>query len=108
MRKFSATSPKGRPKLTFSFRKMLPEGVTVTSAELFCVVRPESVASDPSPSARLDGAYTIADGKYVQQFVKDGIHNVDYIVSALGTYSDGQREQIDAVLEVRNYNEVGV
>ena len=103
MLQFDETTPAGRPLLSIDFTKLLPTGVTVASAVVTCTVAADSAAADATPSSRLDGSPTITGGAIVSQFFKTGVVNCDYILTFLATYSDGQKEPVDAEIAVRAF-----
>lgn len=101
---FSPTTPAGRPSLSVSFARMLPQGVTVASVESLCIVHPDCTVPDSSAAERLeDIAVVQSDGKTVSQFFSGGVAGVDYIITFIATYSDAEIEPVDAVLSVREY-----
>lgn len=106
--RFDPTTPDGLPSLSVSFRRMLPTGVTVVSVTSACAVHPLSAVVDSNASSRLrDLPVVQSDGQTVSQFFSGGIAGVDYIISFLATYTDGEQERVDVVLPVRAYNYVG-
>lgn len=95
---FGPTKPGDRPKLTFSFRRLLPEGVTLASAVATIAVA-DGYTADGSAASRLDGA-VIVSSPYAQQFLLPS-PITKYEIAMTGTFSDGQIETIDADIEVK-------
>jgi hypothetical protein len=109
MLRFSDTTPLARPLLSISTARHLDAiekftGVrpSISSVVMSCRMHPDSAVTDPSPSARLDGAHVVT-GEIVSQFFKDGMVDADYIVTYLVTFSDGSKEAFDAVISVRTF-----
>lgn len=69
--------------IDFDFRAALPEGVTISGAPvLTCEV--ES-GTDPTPTARLDGAPQVTGGSYVRQFFSGAVAGCVYRVRCVAT-----------------------
>lgn len=102
MYEFSPTTSAGRPPCAIDFTRLLPSGVTVSSCVVTAVVHPTSEATDSSPSSRLDGSPTISSA-IVTQFFLGGVNEVDYVLTFLATFSNGQKEPVQAKLPVRAY-----
>jgi hypothetical protein len=102
MQKFDPTTPAGRPLLAVDFSRLLPEGVTVASASVAIEVHALSAAGDASAASRLDGAATIG-GAVVSQWFKNGVEDVDYVLTFVATFSDGQIEPVEVEMPVRRY-----
>lgn len=111
VKKFSPTTPAGRPDCTIDFTSILAGAysppVTVSSCVVSCAIYPGSLVADPTASARCDGAAIVTSGKLVTQFFKDGVAGADYILTFLATLSNAAKEPIDAVIQVRTFNDVG-
>lgn len=112
VKKFSPTTPAGRPDCTIDFGSILSgaltPGVTVNSCAVTCAIHPKSNVADPLASTRLDGSPALSGGRYVTQyFAIGGVAGASYILSYLPTLSNGTKEPIDAILEVNAYNDVG-
>ena len=104
MQRFDPTTPAGRPRLTVDFSRLLPEGVTIDSAEVTIEVHALSAGADADPGSRLDGAPEIGSGATtIAQRFRDGIENVDYVLTFIATFTDGQVEPVEAELSVRRY-----
>jgi hypothetical protein len=103
MLKFDPTSPAGRPLLSVDFSRLLPQGVTIASATVAIEVHALSAANDTSPSSRLDGPPSISGGAVISQWFKNGLENVDYVLSFIATFSDGQIEPVEVEMAVRRY-----
>ncbi|HEY4309483.1 MAG TPA: hypothetical protein VGN12_08530 [Pirellulales bacterium] len=108
MLRFDPITPDGRPSLSVSFVRMLPEDVTVANVSTECIVHPESLVADASADERLEGSPIVQDDdQTVSQFFSGGIADVDYIITWIATYSDGEIEPVDTLLSVRAYKNVG-
>lgn len=104
MYRFDPTTPAGRPLLSVDFSRLLPVGVTVTSANVSIEVHALSANSDPDAANRLDGGASIdADGATVSQWFHNGVEGVDYVLTFVGTFSDGQIEPVEVEIPVRRY-----
>lgn len=103
MLKFDPTTPAGRPLLSVDFSRLLPEGVTIASAAVAIEVHALSAAQDATPASRLDGPPSISDGVTISQWFTTGIENVDYVLSFIATFSDGQIEPVEVEMPVRRY-----
>jgi hypothetical protein len=102
MYKFDPTTPAGRLLLAVDFTRLLPEGITVASATVAIGVHTLSAASDADAADRLDGAPQIdASGVTVAQWFHEGIEDVDYVLTFIATFSDGQVEPVDVEMPVR-------
>lgn len=90
MEKFDATTPAGRPLLSVDFVNLLPAGTTLSS----CVV---SIAvesgTDANPNSRLSGPAVIV-GTVAAQFFQTGLVGVTYVLTFLGTFSNGEIEPV--------------
>lgn len=106
--RFNPITPDGKPSLSVSFARMLPAGETIASADIECVVHPLSAVTDTEAAKRLAGANAISeDGKVISQFFSGGADDVDYILTFIATYSNGEIVPVDVVLSVRAYLNVG-
>jgi len=104
MQKFDPTTPAGRPLLAVDFSRLLPQGVTIALASVAIEVHALSAGSDSGANARLDGSPSIGvDGVTVTQWFKDGVENVDYVLTFIATFSDGQIEPVEVEMPVRRY-----
>lgn len=97
MEYFGPTRPGDRPKLTASFRRLLPSGVTLTDVDVAIAVK-AGYPADASAASRLDGAVAITS-PYAQQFLLPS-PLTRYIVAFTGTFSDGQIETAEGEIEV--------
>ena len=107
--RFADTTPAGRPLLSISvarhqdqIEKFTGTRPTISSVDLFCRMHPESVVTDPNPSARLDGNWTLS-GDAVSQFFIGGVDGATYVITYLITFSDGSKEPFDAVISVQTF-----
>ena len=104
MLKFDPTTPAGRPLLAVDFSRLLPQGVTIASASVMIEVHALSAGSDTSATSRLDGAPSIGGGgTTIAQWFHQGVENVDYVLTFIATFSDGQIEPVDVEMPVRRY-----
>lgn len=103
MLRFDPTSPAGRPLLSVDFSRLLPQGVTISSAAVTIEVHALSAALDATPTARLDGPPSVSGGVTVSQWFQNGVENVDYVLSFIATFSDGQIEPVEVEIPVRRY-----
>jgi hypothetical protein len=104
MQKFDPTTQAGRPLLSVDFSRLLPVGVTIASADVSIAVHELSQGADDEPSARLDGDSIVSDDrKTVSQWFTGGIPDVDYVLSFVATFSDGQIEPVEVEMPVRRY-----
>ena len=104
MQKFDPTTPAGRPLLSVNFSRLLPPSVTVASATVTIDVHPLSAADDADPAQRLDGAPTISpDHTTISQWFHEGMADVDYVLTFVATFSDGQIEPVDVEMPVRDH-----
>ena len=103
MHKFDPTTPAGRPLLSVDFSRLLPTGVTISSASVTIDVHELSVAADLDCSDRLDGAPAISSGRIISQWFHGGMQNVDYVLTFIATYSNGQIEPVEVEMPVRRY-----
>jgi hypothetical protein len=101
---FDPTTPAGRPLLSVDFSRLLPSGITIASATVTIDVRDTSPAGDASASSRLDGAaFVDPTGTIVSQWFRNGVADVDYVLSFLATFTDGQIEPVQVEMPVRRY-----
>ena len=107
--RFSDMTPAGRPLLSISVARHLDQvekfsggRPTISSVTMSCRMHPESAVTDATPSARLDGAHTVA-GEIISQFFINGVTNADYILTYLICFSDGSIEAFDALVSVRTF-----
>lgn len=104
MHKFDPTTPAGRPLLSVNFTRLLPPGITIASASVAIEVYGLSAQPDPSAGGRLDGLPSISgDGTTVSQWFKDGVEGVDYVLTFIASFSDGQIEPVEVEMPVRRY-----
>jgi hypothetical protein len=104
MQKFDPTTQAGRPLLSIDFSRLLPAGVTIASAAVTIAVHELSQGNDADPAARLDGDAIVSDDHMtVSQWFAGGIEDVDYVLSFIATFSDGQIEPVEALMSVRHY-----
>ena len=104
MYKFDPTTPAGRPLLSVNFSRLLPDGVTVASAAVAIEVHALSASADADAEDRLDGAPSVGgDGVTVSQWFHNGVENVDYVLTFIATFSDGQIEPVEVEMPVRRY-----
>ena len=104
MYKFDPTTSAGRPLLSVDFSRLLPSGVTIASAVVTIEVHALSAATDPNAVDRLDGSPILSgDEKTVSQWFVNGIDDVDYVLTFIATFSDGQIEPVEVEMPVRRY-----
>lgn len=103
MLRFDPTTPVGKPLLSVDFTRLLPSGVTVSGASVTIEVNPLSDATDATPSARLSGSPSILTNTTIAQWFETGVENVDYVLTFIATYSDGQIEPVEVEMPVRKY-----
>ncbi len=103
MYKFDATTPAGRPLLSVDFSQLLPTGVTITAANVTIAVHELSVATDADAADCLDGAAIITAGQIISQWFHNGAEDVDYVLTFIATFSDGQIEPVDVEMPVRRH-----
>ena len=104
MLKFDPTTPAGRPLLSVDFSRLLPPGITIASAIVSIEVRDTSPAGDASAPSRLDGAgFVDGTGTIVSQWFHNGVADVDYVLSFVATFTDGQIEPVEVEMPVRRY-----
>ena len=104
MQKFDSTTPTGRPLLSVDFSRLLPPSVTIASASVAIEVHALSPEDDPGASDRLDGAPTVSpDGSTIAQWFHQGVEDVDYVLTFIATFSDGQIEPVEVALPVRRF-----
>jgi hypothetical protein len=104
MQKFAATTPAGRPLLSVDFSRLLPPGVIIASASVTAEVHALSPAADLDVASRLDGAaFVSADSTTISQWFHQGTEDVDYVLTFIATFSDGQIEPVEVELRVRRY-----
>ncbi len=104
MQKFDPTTPDGRPLLSVDFSRLLPASVTVASAAVTIQVHALSAQPDSDPSGRLDGAPMLSsDHTVISQWFRGGIEDVDYVLTFIATFSDGQIEPVEVEMPVRRY-----
>jgi hypothetical protein len=102
MQKFDPTTPAGRPLLSVNFSRLLPPTVTIASALVTIDVHALSAADDMNAAQRLDGAPAIsADHTTISQWFHQGVPEVDYVLTFIATFSDGQIEPVDVEMPVR-------
>ena len=101
---FDATTPAGRPLLSVDFSRLLPPAVTIASAAVTVEVHALSPADDPDASDRLDGAAILSpDSTTISQWFHQGVENVDYVLTFIANFSDGQIEPVEVELRVRRF-----
>jgi hypothetical protein len=104
MHKFDPTTPAGRPLLSVNFSELLPTGITVSSASLAIEVHTLSPGDDPDAGMRLDGSPAIGGGgTIISQWFHNGLEGVDYVLTFIATFSDGQIEPVEVEMPVRRY-----
>jgi hypothetical protein len=104
MQKFDPTTPAGRPLLSVDFSRLLPPSVTISSASVTIQVHALSAADDPDAANRLDGAPILSAGNTtISQWFKQGVEEVDYVLTFIATFSDGQIEPVEVEMPVRRY-----
>jgi hypothetical protein len=104
MQKFDPTTPAGRPLLSVDFSRLLPPSVTIASASVTIQVHALSAADDGNAAARLDGAPILsADHTTISQWFIGGVEEVDYVLTFIATFSDGQIEPVEVEMPVRRY-----
>ncbi|HYD04729.1 MAG TPA: hypothetical protein VEC60_03345 [Reyranella sp.] len=99
---FSATEPGAAGNYTIDFTGNVPPGAILASAAWSLSVQRTlpGYSADGSPSSRLVGDDTI-DGPATVQRIENLVAGNDYLVSATGTMSDGQRVVLWCVLPCR-------
>jgi len=104
MQKFDPTTPAGRLLLSVDFSRLLPPAVTIASAVVTIEVHALSAAGDPDATGCLDGpAIVSADETTVSQWFTQGVEDVDYVLSFIATFSNGQIEPVEVEMPVRRY-----
>jgi hypothetical protein len=105
MLKFDPTTSDGRILLSVDFSRLLPAGVTIASAEVTIAVHALSANGDSDASGRLDGqALVSADQVTVSQWFISGVDDVDYVLTFIAHFSDGQIEPVAVEMPVRRYS----
>jgi hypothetical protein len=104
MQKFDATTSAGRLLLSVDFSRLLPPSVTVASADVTIAVHVLSAVGDPDVADRLDGAAIVSvDQTTVSQWFAGGVEDVDYVLTFIASFSDGQIEPVAVEMPVRRY-----
>jgi len=94
---FTEKRPAEREKFAFSYKRLLPEGVTIQSA-VWTVSVLEGV--DAGAAAMVSGAAVI-EGDKVSQLIIDGLVDVQYCLQCEAVFSDGQHVILSDTLWVR-------
>jgi hypothetical protein len=104
MQKFDPTTPEGRLLLSVDFSRLLPPSVTIASAAVTVAVHGLSAIDDLSAVDRLDGpAIVSVDRTTVSQWFVSGLDEVDYVLTFIASFSDGQIEPVAVEMPVRRY-----
>jgi hypothetical protein len=104
MQKFDSTTSAGRLLLSVDFSRLLPPNVTVASAAVTIEVHALSAVDDPDVADRLDGAALVSvDETTVSQWFQGGLDDVDYVLTFIANFSDGQIEPVAVEMPVRRY-----
>ena len=78
--------------------------MTIASASVTIEVHALSAAGDASAAGRLDGAPLLStDHTTISQWFKEGVENVDYVLTFIATFTDGQIEPVEVEMPVRRY-----
>jgi hypothetical protein len=104
MQKFDSTTSAGRLLLSVDFSRLLPPSVTVASAAVTIEVHALSATGDPNAADHLDGAAIVSpDQTTVSQWFAGGLEDVDYVLTFIANFSDGQIEPVAVEMPVRRY-----
>jgi hypothetical protein len=104
MQKFDPTTSAGRLLLSVDFSRLLPPGVTIASAIVGIEVHALSAVGDAAATNRLDGPPIVSVNQTtVSQWFKEGVEDVDYVLTFLATLSNGQIEPVEVEMPVRHY-----
>jgi len=93
---FSPKTPTEQELFGFDFSRLLPSGVTISSAVVTATVID---GTDADPSAMISGSATIS-GSLVSQLVIGGVAGVTYCLKCAATFSDGQVPELHDDLAV--------
>jgi hypothetical protein len=103
MQKFDSTTPAGRPRLSVEFRGCFRRASLSLRRALpsKCM---RSRLRTPDAVDRLDGAPVVSpDHTTVSQWFHQGVEDVDYVLTFIATFSDGQIEPVEVELPVRRF-----
>lgn len=87
--------PENASRRGVQFADLLPDGVTLTSAQIVAIV-PEGL----SASGELPATATVSGSRATDLFT-GGSAGVSYAITFRGTYSDGQTRDVTIILPVR-------
>ncbi|HEY4265160.1 MAG TPA: hypothetical protein VGM72_07575 [Micropepsaceae bacterium] len=105
MQKFDTTTPEGRLLLSVDFSRLLPPGVTIASAAVTIAVHTLSVADDSDATDRLDGSAIVSDDQTtISQWFQFGLDDVDYVLTFVASFSDGEIVPLAVEMPVRLYS----
>lgn len=87
---FSPKTPDETELFGFEFKRLLPEGETIVSAE--CTISVLE-GTDASASSMISGTASVS-GSRVSQMITGGVAGVRYCLKCAATFSDGQEPEL--------------